>query len=187
MPTLKPLQREAETLLAADRVDASDRHIETMVDVRYVGQSYELSLDVAPGMQIATLARAFHQAHAQKFGHSDADAAVEIVNLRVLAVGKRPPFTLPQVAKGGPAVIAAALIGERELYFPGSAGHAGGAWQSTPIYDRTALQAGNKFSGPAVIEEVSSTTLVRPNDRVEVDAIGNLIITIGTAERAAND
>jgi len=184
---LKPLQREAETLLAADRVDASDRHIETMVDVRYVGQSYELSLDVAPGMQIATLASAFHQAHAQKFGHSDADAAVEIVNLRVLAVGKRPPFTLPQVAKGGPAVIAAALIGERELYFPGSAGHADGAWQSTPIYDRTALQAGNKFSGPAVIEEVSSTTLVRPNDRVEVDAIGNLIITIGTAERAAND
>jgi len=174
---LAPLQVEAQQLLESDRVAAADRAIETLVDMRYIGQSYELSQAVTDNLDLDDLANDFHDAHERKFGHADRQAAVEIVNLRVLAVGKRPPFALPELAAGSIEPPTDARIGERQLYSAVS-----GDWHKAPIYDREALRAGNQIQGPAVIEEVSSTTVVRAGDSARVDDIGNLIITIGMRE-----
>ena len=174
---LAPLQVEAQQLLESDRVAAANRAIETLVDMRYIGQSYELSQAVTDKLDLDDLANEFHNAHERKFGHADRQAAVEIVNLRVLAIGKRPPFALPELTAGSIEPPTDARIGERQLYSAVS-----GDWHKAPIYDREALRAGNQIQGPAVIEEVSSTTVVRAGDRARVDDIGNLIITIGMRE-----
>ena len=178
---LDPLLQEAVTLLAADGIAEAARRIETYVDVRYVGQSFELSLAIDRAADMEQLAGAFHRAHAHKFGHADENAAVEIVNLRVLAVGVTPTLALPSVAAGDTTVDAAARVAERDVYF-----EVDRAWHPTPVYRREALRVGNCISGPAVIDEVSSTTLLRPGDEATIDDLGNIVITVASAAGLAN-
>ncbi len=176
---LEPLRVQGETLLDADGVPTDARRVETFVDVRYIGQSFELSLPIAEGAGLEALAEAFHSAHAHKFGHADRDAPVEIVNLRVLAVGETPPLVLPEVEAGEQTVAADALVTQRDVFF-----EVDQSWHKTPVYRREHLRVGNEIAGPAVIDEVSSTTLLRPGDHSRVDELGNIIITIATTRSA---
>ena len=175
----EPLRVQGETLLDADGVPTDARRVETFVDVRYIGQSFELSLPIAEGAGLEALAEAFHSAHAHKFGHADRDAPVEIVNLRVLAVGETPPLVLPEVEAGEQTVAADALVTQRDVFF-----EVDQSWHKTPVYRREHLRVGNEIAGPAVIDEVSSTTLLRPGDHSRVDELGNIIITIATTRSA---
>jgi N-methylhydantoinase A len=166
--------QRADTLLAADGVAPQRRRIERILDMRYIGQSYELMIPVeAERADPLALAQAFHAAHRQKFGHADEQAALEIVNLRVLAIGERPPFELPELPAGTPEPPADARSGERRVYFETDA-----RWHHCPIWRREALLAGNRIEGPAVIEEVSSTTLLRPGDSATIDNYANILIDI---------
>ena len=176
---LEPLRVQGETLLDADGVPTDARRVETFVDVRYIGQSFELSLPIAEGAGLEALAEAFHSAHAHKFGHADRDAPVEIVNLRVLAVGETPPLVLPEIEAGEQTVAADALVTQRDVFF-----EVDQSWHKTPVYRREHLRVGNEIAGPAVIDEVSSTTLLRPGDHSRVDELGNIIITIATTRSA---
>lgn len=176
---LELLRVQGETLLDADGVPTDARRVETFVDVRYIGQSFELSLPIAEGAGLEALAEAFHSAHAHKFGHADRDAPVEIVNLRVLAVGETPPLVLPEVEAGEQTVAADALVTQRDVFF-----EVDQSWHKTPVYRREQLRVGNEITGPAVIDEVSSTTLLRPGDHSRVDELGNIIITIATTRSA---
>jgi len=176
---LEPLRVQGETLLDADGVPTDARRVETFVDVRYIGQSFELSLPIAEGAGLEALAEAFHSAHAHKFGHADRNAPVEIVNLRVLAVGETPPLVLPEVEAGEQTVAADALVTQRDVFF-----EVDQSWHKTPVYRREHLRVGNEIAGPAVIDEVSSTTLLRPGDHGRVDELGNIIITIATTRSA---
>jgi N-methylhydantoinase A len=171
-----PLLQRAADLLAADGVAPGLRELNTILDMRYIGQSYELMIPVDlihTDADNIHLAQAFHQAHRQKFGHADDRAPVEIVNLRVLAIGKRPPFILPQLPAGETQPPADARRGNRDVYFAGDQ-----CWHPCPIWRREALLAGNEMAGPAVIEEVSSTTLLRPGDVARIDTFGNILIDI---------
>lgn len=176
---LEPLRVQGETLLDADGVPTDARRVETFVDVRYIGQSFELSLPIAEGAGLEALAEAFHSAHAHKFGHADRNAPVEIVNLRVLAVGETPPLVLPEVEAGEQTVAADALVTQRDVFF-----EVDQSWHKTPVYRREHLRVGNEIAGPAVIDEVSSTTLLRPGDQSRVDELGNIIITVATTRSA---
>jgi N-methylhydantoinase A len=177
---LDPMREEAQRLLAADRVPEERRHIEMRVDMRYIGQSYELpiplgSFDVADW---AALGLAFHAEHRRRFGHSDPAAPVEIVSFAVTATGLIDTPELPRPPSGTREPSPEARSGTRRVYFetetPG-----GGEWLEAPVWRREALLAGNEIAGPAIVEEVSATTVLYPGDRARVDDIGSLIVEIG--------
>jgi N-methylhydantoinase A len=132
------------------------------VDLRYVGQSYELTIPAGDGM----LER-FHAEHDRTYGFAAPAEPVEVVSLRLTSVGriaKPPPRALEPGGHAEPKE-------QRPVYFAESAG-----FVDCSIYDRYALPAGAAFSGPAVVEEFDSTTVVHPGFGVRVDDVGNLVI-----------
>jgi N-methylhydantoinase A len=137
--------------------------IERLLDMRYIGQAYELTVPA-----LGDFARAFHRAHEQRYGYSDAARPVEVVNVRLRMAGLAPKPGLPRSRPRG-ANPRAALMDPRRAWFRGRAFEA-------PLYRRESLRAGNRFRGPAVVTEYSATTLVPPAWGARVDAYENLIL-----------
>jgi len=178
-PILQRLETSASALLAHDGVPPERRVIELRADLRYVGQSFELAVPVAPATAQgwADLAARFHELHRQRFGHADERAAVEVVTLAVTGWGRVDPPRLAQLEAGGPDAQAARL-GTRPVYFEAGAVGTGGAWHEAPVYERARLRAGNVVTGPAVIDEVSATTVLYPGDVARVHATGALFVEV---------
>ncbi len=145
-------------------------------DMRYVGQEHavtvDLPLELFQTQDRDGIKRRFDAVHQTRYGFSVAHEKAEIVSLRSATVGemRKPPFE--HIAQGGPQPQPEALRGTRAVYF------AGVGYLDTPTYQRSALKAGNRIAGPALIEEHASTTVMHPGDSLEVDAYGDLIITI---------
>jgi N-methylhydantoinase A len=132
------------------------------LDLRYVGQSYELTVDAG-----GDLAARFHAEHDRVYGFSAESEPIECVSLRLTTIGriaKPPPRSL---AAGG----ATEPKARRQVYFAEADGYV-----DCPIYDRYALGAGVRLAGPAVVEEFDSTTVVHPGYAVRVDDRANLFI-----------
>jgi len=145
------LRGEAEGRLAADGVAAGDRAIEVSADMRYRGQAFELLIpwgDVtAPDeAALATLLAAFHDTHRRRFSYADEAEAVEIVTLRVAAIGRLPRGR----AVDAPPADRPARKGTRR-------GWEGGAWRDIPVWDREALTPTDTVEGPALVEERFAT------------------------------
>ncbi len=168
---LDPMLAEARRLLEADRVPEDRRRIEMRVDMRYIGQSYELPIGLSDFTEAewAGLAPAFHAEHARRFGHSDPAAPVEVVSFAVTATGLIDTPELPRPEAGGREPRGEARTGMRRVYFEAGGG---GDWAECPVWRREALLAGNEIAGPAIIEEVSATTVLYPGDHARVDAVG---------------
>ena len=147
--------------------------------MRYVGQNYELSVPVelalleeerAP-LVVEALQNAFQSAHERQYGTSNPEGLIEVVNIRVTA---RSPAIAPSLGpqadrpRQGPRQ----TVGSRAVHFDRA------AIQSCPIYRRSDLQPGASLSGPAIIEQLDTTTLVFPGDRFRVDAACNLLIEV---------
>jgi len=132
------------------------------VDLRYVGQSFELTIPAGDG-----LLERFHAEHDRTYGFSAPDEPVEAVSLRLTSVGRiaKPPSRRLE-AGGEPEP-----KGRRPVYFAEA-----GDYVDCPTYDRYALAAGAAFAGPAVVEEFDSTTVVHPGFGLRVDDVGNLVI-----------
>jgi N-methylhydantoinase A len=135
---------------------------ERRLDLRYVGQSYELTVPAG-----GDLAERFHAEHDRVYGFSAESEPIECVSLRLTTVGRiaKPPPRA--VARGG----APEPRSRREVYFAEAGGYV-----DCPIHDRYALGAGAQLAGPAVVEEFDSTTVVHPGYRLRVDDHGNLFI-----------
>jgi len=135
------------------------------VDLRYTGQGYELNIPYGPGM-----ADAFHTMHKLRYGFANEARPIEIVNVRVRLVAAGDRFEGPQqeVIEGDGS---AALAGTRNVYFDGIP-------HETRLYERDLLHAGDAFSGPAIISEYSSATILPPGDVLRVDTFGNLVIEV---------
>ena len=145
-------------------------------DMRYVGQEHAVTVDL-PLELFRTQDRdgiksRFDAVHQTRYGFSVAHEKAEIVSLRSAVVGemRKPPFE--HIARGGPQPPPEAYRGTRPVYFAST------GFVATPTYHRPALKAGNRITGPALIEEHASTTVMHPGDSVEVDAFGDLIIEI---------
>ena len=160
------------------------------VDVRYVGQAFEVRVPAPDGIvdeaYAAKVADRFHTEHKQLYGYDfrgDPTQQVEWVNLRVTGIG---PITRPEIQRlprnvrhdGGQdvhvpdATVREAVSGRREVCFDAEHGYL-----TTDVYDRAKLGAGDQFSGPAIVEEFGSTIPVHPGFAVRVDDFGNLVIT----------
>ncbi|WP_395653550.1 hydantoinase/oxoprolinase family protein [Phycicoccus elongatus] len=158
---------------------AADTHrFVRTVDVRYVGQAFEVRVPAPEGIvdeaYAAAVADRFHTEHRQLYGYDfrgDPTQQVEWVNLRVTGIG---PITRPEIQRvaAGEGSIDRAVTGQREVCFDAEAGYV-----ATNLYDRAKLGAGDEFSGPAIVEEFGSTIPVHPGFAVRVDDFGNLVIT----------
>jgi N-methylhydantoinase A len=135
------------------------------LDLRYQGQGYELNVPFG-----ANVLDAFHDLHRVRYGFAKEEHEVEVVNVRVRMLASSQPFDpvrRPIVRGDGQQ----ALTGHRPVYFHGEPHY-------TPVYNRTALVPGDSFSGPAIITEYSSATILPPGDRLRVDALDNLLIEV---------
>ncbi len=170
---LAEFRREAERILAAEGVPEGARRYRPAADLRYRGQAYELTLPLPDrplaGEDLRELADRFHREHESLYGYAVPGEPVELVNLRLLAVGETEAPELPVVSASGS--LKEALIERRCVYF-------GDDWVEAPIYAREGLPAGAEFPSPAVVEGNESTCLVPPGSRAHVDTYGNLILEV---------
>jgi N-methylhydantoinase A len=135
------------------------------VDLRYVGQGYEISVDWD-----ANSAERFHREHERRYGYADHSRQVEAVTVRLRSVVPSETGGFPQ-EKCIPGNGARAAVGEKQIYIDGH-------WAPGVVYDREKLGSGDVFSGPAIVTEYSATTFVPPGCRVEVDRLLNMVIDV---------
>ncbi|SFN35900.1 5-oxoprolinase (ATP-hydrolysing) [Pseudonocardia ammonioxydans] len=173
----RELITQARAQLDADGVPDPAREIRRLADCRYAGQGYEVRFEVPAGEidddWVQRLAEAFHAAHEEEFGHRFAEGGIEVVNIRVLGLGRVEELVAPRGAEGGAPEDA--LLETADVTFD-----VGGTLQTRPtrFYDRDRLGPGTTFDGPAVIEQYDSTTVVPPGFGVRVDDARNLVIDV---------
>jgi len=153
--------------LEAESVAAADQELRFEIDVRYAGQAFEVPLTVPRGADIADLTARFDTEHKRLFTFN-LSVPQELVNIRVVALGKAANVEAERIAKGDGNPIAA-KVRDHEVWMDGAA-------RPAVIYDRSKLRAGDIVSGPAIVTEMDSTTLVHLGHAATVDDFGNLLI-----------
>ena len=164
------LQRDAVHSLERDGIDPARIRVAREADIRYAGQSMEVRVAAPAGAVdaafLAALIDAFHAAHLRTFGYNYAgEQKIELVNLCVSAFGLIERPRMPKLDLDGQPTPRCV----RPVYFDG-------AFRDTPVYDRAVLPGGFQLDGPAVVEEFGSTTVVFPDQQLEVDPHGILIV-----------
>lgn len=158
------LRRSALAELRSEGFDATQARVSRSLDVRYQGQSYELSVPFT-----ANFHRSFHQEHAKAYGYAYPERPLEIVNLRLRLVIPTPKSgTRPRKPRRANQV-QQALIKMKPVWFEGK-------FRPSAIYDRQRLAPGPELAGPAVIVEYSATTVVPPDFTCRVDKFLNLVL-----------
>jgi N-methylhydantoinase A len=157
------LERASRAELQKEGFPAELARTERRLDLRYAGQSYELSVPFRKGFR-----ELFHREHEKAYGHAHPGRPLEIVNLR-LRLAIRTPKPQLRVRRTGNPDPARARVKTKPVWFAGS-------FHPTRLYDRERLEAGTRISGPAVVFEYSSTTVVPPDFSCEVDKCLNLIL-----------
>ena len=158
------MRDQAATLLADDGFDSGRQAHDYTVDMRFVGQSYTLSVPCDPDHATwGDLRAAFAERHERTFGHADAENDAELVNIRLVSRGivDKPDLSFVQDHTGEP------LIEHRRVWFNGE-------WADCPVFDRAAMPIGFATSGPAIIEEAGGTSVVPPRWHIVVHASGTL-------------
>ena len=170
------LRQQALSEFVADGFDGDSIEFAFSLDLRYQGQGYELNVAAGASAElnpsaIAELRERFDRAHEQLFGHSAKGEPVEAVNYRVRSTVRVPKFSMKRYDQAsGPAD--AAKVDEREVYFDRQSG-----MTATPVFDRALLSPGHEVVGPAIVEQLDSTTVIYPGQRAVVDDYRNLVIT----------
>lgn len=161
--TLDDLAREAEAAIV-DMVGPGLSSLTRAADLRYKGQSFEITVPVGDLATPDALVAAFHEAYERAFGHSDRETPVHVVNLRVSSARPAPEIRL---AQAGMVAHAARPTGTTRLY-------SGGAWREASLFDRKDLTPGATMAGPAIVIQDDTTLLITAGWRAEVDAFRNI-------------
>jgi N-methylhydantoinase A len=168
------LEREVAARMRADRAGEAGTRTQWSADARYSGQAYTLPVAIDKPLSpesLAALRTAFDAAHRRIYGYSDSDAAVELVNARVVQSHALPHLELHAAAHQG-----APDATHRRAYFDEL-----GGYTRVPVYQRESLQPGVVVHGPAIVDQADSTLVVYPGDSASVEATGNLMVsTIGS-------
>ncbi len=170
----KEMQEQAEKQFIDDGITASQMVCQYYVDMRYLGQEHTVKVPI-PAVPLKEedkdiIKERFHEAHEQAYTFRLPNAPAEIVNYHLVGNGGLTPPKLQEIAPQT-GDVEEARISTRPVCFNEV------GWLDTPVYDRLKLGAGAQFSGPVVIEEKTSSTVVYPGQNVCVDKYGNLIIT----------
>jgi N-methylhydantoinase A len=172
--TFARLAAEADAWLAGEGIAPAARRLAFTVDMRYRGQNYELSVALPEGpigpATLDALAEGFASAHRRRYGFVAEGEAMQIVTARVEAAGVVRKAAFEPRPDAGPDA-SAALIGRREVFMPEASG-----FVSCPVYARETLACGNRIAGPAIIEQMDTTTVVLPGMTARVDPFENLVL-----------
>jgi N-methylhydantoinase A len=168
------MEADGRDTLAREGVLSADMAFLRQADLRYVGQSFELTVPLPAGelgsQEAARVAEAFHREHERAYGHCAPNEPVEWVSLRLTALGRIAKPRLREWPANDPNP-ALARKESRPVYFAEA-----GGFTDCPIFDRYRLPAGVVVAGPAVVEELDSTTVIHPSYRAQVDRFGNLLL-----------
>ncbi len=167
-----------EALIAKENIALDGIRHQYSVDMQFIGQTHLLRvpLDTASPDR-ALLQRLFEAAYFKRFKVDLADIRVNLVNVNCSVIGARPALDLSTLIDpvGRKDSLAAAQTGQRKVMFDGK-------WHDTPLYWRDHLPLAAKLIGPAIIEQMDTTTLVEPGDTARSDAEGNILITLGACK-----
>ncbi len=175
------LEEQARRQLEEDGLPADRILIQRVADCRYLGQGYELRVDVPSGAIDDTWLKKvradFDDIHEREYSRRFEDSDMEIPNVRVRGIGLMPALEVPETEAGGSGEDA--LRFERDAWF-----RAGGELKPVPtrFYDRAALRAGNELEGPAIVNQYDSTTVIPPGLTAKIDRFGNVVIAIAVRE-----
>ncbi len=165
------LEGQAEAWLRDEGVPAEARRRQRLADLRYRHQGFEITVPwLERDLDVDALIERFHVRHERLYTYALRDAPVEIVTLRVAASGRVRRFALPSQRAARAQDGARTRVSRRRVYI------AGRGWTDCPCLDRQTLVAGAVVNGPAIVEQLDSTTVVRPGQRASVDRFGNLVI-----------
>ena len=169
------MENQGHTALSNEGMEENSIRFIRQVDVRYIGQSYELGIVVEPGkfdgVRRDQILEEFHKEHERAYGFSAPGEPVEIVAIRLTAVGDIAKPTLREIGKTSGGVDSARRT-TRSVYFAESKG-----FVDCPVYDRYKLSSGDVLQGPAIIEEMDSTTIIHPEYKGDVDRYGNIFLS----------
>jgi N-methylhydantoinase A len=142
--------------------------------MQFAGQSHLLTVAL-PGIAVSVedLHEAFAAAYWQRFEVELPELRPVLVNLRTAVIGRRASLSLATLApRDGTATLAEALIERRPVWFEQR-------WQDTPVYRRERLPGDTALDGPVIVEQLDTTIVIEPGNRARLDAVGNLVVSIG--------
>jgi N-methylhydantoinase A len=173
--TIRQVEERALAELLSMRVERGRATLLRYLDVRYVGQHHEVTIPIPHGQAIAEnhlggIAESFHRAHERLYTYATPESPLEVMNLRVTAVGAVDKTGLLRKPAGVPDPVGARK-GERRAWFEES-----GGFIQVPVYDRDRLCPGHRLAGPAILEERITTVVVHPGWSLAVDEFENLVM-----------
>ena len=169
------LEAQALEQMARDGVDHGAVQLHRSADIRYARQSWELEITVPPGVldptAVALVGSEFHARHAQQYGYAMEGEELILVNAQVSAIAElpKPPLGLAGMASGGYRSGGPAT--QRRTWL-------GAAWVPAVVHQRGDLSPGATIEGPAIVEQLDTTTFLGRGDVARVDGFGNLIVTV---------
>ena len=168
---IEELEEQGRSDLARENIPPEKIIIERYLDLRYVGQSYELTIPFEEDMGQVT--NDFHAAHERRFGYSDPNERVQAVNVRLKARGliTHPELEVQEVVRDA----VAEPIMTRDVTFADVDSPVN---YNVPVYERQSLRPGMAIEGPAIITQYDTTTIVPPMWSVQIDVVGNLVIEL---------
>ena len=158
------LERAARAELKREGIQPRAQRLLRQLDLRYRGQAFELTLAYS-----RNFSRAFHRAHARRYGYADPARPIEVVNVRLRAVGRTQKPRLGRGVSGGTRPPKDSRLKRGPVHFDGRR-------LPTDFYVRERLRPGNRIAGPAVIAEYSATSVVPPDWQLRVDRDENLLL-----------
>jgi N-methylhydantoinase A len=171
------LEAQARAWVQSEQVPQDAQRLIRSADLRYAHQSFELTCPMPSGEMtprlVQQLIEAFHREHRRLYSYDLPNAPVELVNLRVTAIGSLPKLKAEAV-DASMADLETACTGVRPVYFDRMNG-----FVETPCYARRWLSPGMAFDGPAIVDQDDATTVIYPNFHAKVDSMGNLIMARG--------
>jgi N-methylhydantoinase A len=171
------LEAQARAWVQSEQVPQDAQRLIRSADLRYAHQSFELTCPMPSGEMtprlVQQLIEAFHREHRRLYSYDLPNAPVELVNLRVTAIGSLPKLKAEAV-DASMADLETACTGVRPVYFDRMNG-----FVETPCYARQWLSPGMAFDGPAIVDQDDATTVIYPNFHAKVDSMGNLIMARG--------
>ena len=174
----REMESEAVDQMKREGVPDEDVTLMRIADVRYLGQGFELQVPVSGGdvddEELGKIFERFHEAHRRAYGYASEDSPLEVVNLRTTSVASMPQPQPEASALNGRKDPAEARRETRAVFF-------GNERVPTAVYDRGGLRPGDALSGPAIVEQLDSTTVVWPGQSATVDAFGNLVLEANNA------
>lgn len=164
---------QADEWLTGEGVEEENKRFDLYADCRYYMQNIQIpcrfELDDLTGEDSTFLREQFEEAHRQRYNFDLPDSPLEIATLRVIGRGTIKGVTLTESENGADEDASGAVMRTEKVFF-------GGEWAETPIYDRGGLRGGNVVSGPAIVQQDDTTTVIEPGYRGSVDRFGNIMI-----------